>query len=218
MAKVSVNRVSLKVDGLAVAAALAKFQRLIGCNYKLRTSKNKGAHVISHLKVDVKGNQVADVIVFSTGTLTVSASPRLDSTEFERFTKSIAKAAEQSTTSIADEKPLTYAKAKELIDYTEGLNLDDEKERMIALILSDTVNEILLTARMRLLKIQGSPLTSGVPEKVQYIEGKGEAVYMKAAILETREVRNTVVHEGAIPSKSETEKVVKASRNIFENN
>jgi hypothetical protein len=207
LSKVALRK-KLVVEGLTKREAAEKFQALISYKYGVKPSKDKGDYTVFHWKVGIEGDVKADMILFNNGTLTVSATPNLGTAKFDVFCQEIEKLATSGATSMAEEKPLPITRASGLIEYAKGLSLAAEKERMVAVIICDTSNEIVLTTKMRLLKFDGEALKAGVPKKIEYIEGKGEAVYLKERIKEIRELRNDVAHSGSIPSQKEAEQVV----------
>jgi len=83
-------------------------------------------------------------------------------------------------------------------------------------ILADISNEIVLTEKMRSLKIEGQPLEEGIPGKVKRIKGKEGFVYRENEILNIRELRNQVVHLGSIPDKGQAERALEVARDVLE--
>ena len=94
----------------------------------------------------------------------------------------------------------------------------DEIQRMVILILADTINEIVLTEQMKKLKITGSALKQGIPDKIEQIKRKHHAVYRGEEIKEVREYRNAVVHQGNVPLQKQAELAATLANDVLEKN
>ncbi|MGQ9469040.1 MAG: hypothetical protein ACUVTD_04350 [Nitrososphaerales archaeon] len=113
-------------------------------------------------------------------------------------------------------RPLTLQRAKTILEIASKLNLDNEYERMLAVILADTSNEIVLREKMKGMKIEGAPLDEGIPDKIKRLESKGAVVYKEDEIKNIKEVRNRIVHYGDIPDKSQSIDALKVAKEVLE--
>ena len=164
-----------------------------------------------HLRIIVGKGTTAEVIVYNTDKIYVSTSPNFGQPGFDSFAKEIEDIATRCAKPLGKAKPLEKLRAAELIRYSRGLDLNQDKERMVAVIIADTADEIVLTAKMKSLRIAGDALKAGIPDKIRYIEDKKEGVYMKEEIKQIRDLRNGIAHSGNIPTLEETKQVLEWS-------
>jgi hypothetical protein len=94
--------------------------------------------------------------------------------------------------------------------------LDKDYERMIAIILSDTSNEIVLREKMRAYQIGGAALDDSIPEKIRRLKEKGCQIVEEAAIKDLRGARNRIVHYGEIPHKGQAEECLKVADRVLQ--
>jgi len=107
-------------------------------------------------------------------------------------------------------------KAKSLLDYAGRLNLNDENDRMVAVIISDTSNEIILTECLKSFEIKGDALREGIPQKIDRLVSKGMNVHKPTEIKNSRELRNDIVHNGNVPNKDQAERCLLNSNQFYE--
>lgn len=199
------------IDGFAKPGSVNKFKAMVTGKYETKVLDDKSEYTSLHLRVTVYSNQSAEVILYTTGTLTVSCSPYLDTPKFEAFAADIQKIAKSSTRSVGETRALAVVRARELNEYAQKFDTADDLQRMVAVIVSDTSNEIILREKMISLGIQGDPLEDGVPKKIEHLEKKGETVLMKDKVKQVRELRNDIAHRGSIPSKEQANMAIKWS-------
>ena len=147
----------------------------------------------------------------------ISSSPKTSSSTFERIASEVAEIAQTSITKVTETRPLTILRANNILDFASKLDLDNEYERMVVIILSDISNEIILREKMKSLKIEGSPLDAGIPNKIKTIKEKGQDVYKKEEIKQVRELRNGIVHSGNIPDKNQAKKALEVAIDVLKN-
>lgn len=211
MSKQPAKRLKFGIDGFAKPSSIGKFSGMVAAKYETKVLDDKGEYTSLHLRVTAYPDQRVEVILYSTGTLTVSCSPYLDTGRFEAFARDIEKMAKSSTQSVGESRPLAVVIAKELNEFAHKFDTADERQRMVAVIVSDTANEIVLREMMISQGIEGEALEKGVPKKIEYLEGKGEIVYMKEQVKQIRELRNGIAHRGTIPSKEQANMAIKWS-------
>ncbi|KPV62195.1 MAG: hypothetical protein AOA66_1434 [Candidatus Bathyarchaeota archaeon BA2] len=105
-------------------------------------------------------------------------------------------------------------RAKNILEFASKLNVDDDYERMVAVILADTSNEIVLREEMKAAGIEGPPLDEGIPEKIKRLD-KGKFVCEEDGVKNTRELRNGIVHRGDIPDKTQAAKALEIAKTVL---
>jgi len=211
MDRPAAQRKKMKVVGIAQPTAKDRFLDFIKKKYTVSSIADRGLHVSLHIRVTMEDKSCADIIIFTNDTVTMSASPSASSTAFDTLAEDVQKVAEMSTKPVTVSRPLACLRAQQLMGYVKSLDTSVELNRMVAVILSDTANEIVLREKLRLLHVSGPALDEGVPEKIKRIEAKGEQVYRKDDVINVRDLRNEVVHKGNIPIKDEADKVIQIS-------
>ncbi len=122
----------------------------------------------------------------------------------------------QCTESIHDRRPVSAVRAREIFEFVTELDTEKSNERMVAIVLCDTTNEIILTELMKDKKISGSALNEGVRKKISYLEKKGTIIPFSKELSNIREVRNKAVHDGQIPSKGQVDTALKTTKQFIE--
>jgi hypothetical protein len=198
-----------------ISENFARLLHFLEEKYKCKRIEDKGEYVVGHCRIGLQEDQEIDVVAFTSDTLLIRASPKTPSELFHTVCSAVEKLAGQATTSVSAARPLTTQRAKTILDYASKLDLHNEIQRMVIVILCDTVNEIILREQMKALEIQGPPLDEGIPEKIERIEGKGQVVYRSAQVKNIRELRNGIVHQGNIPDKSQAEKCLEVTSDFL---
>ena len=211
LSKGAAKRVKFGIEGFAKPGSVNKFKAMVAEKYETKVLDDKGEYTLLHLSVTVDSGKRAELILYSTGTLTVSCSPYLDAPKFEAFTADIEKIAKSSTQSVGETRALAVIRARDLNEFAQKFDTADEKQRMVAVIVSDTANEIILREKMISQGIEGDALEAGVPKKIEYLEKKGDLVYMTTEVKQLRELRNGIAHRGSIPSKEQADMAIRWS-------
>jgi hypothetical protein len=199
---------SFVVEGVSGSEALGLLKSMLLSSHGGKQIPDAGQYTAIHLRIPVAKDTTADVIVFSTDKIFVSASPNFGQSNFDSLAKEVEEVAGRCAKPLGKAKPLEKLRAEELLGYALGLDLEQDKERMVAVIIADTADEIVLTAKMKSLKIAGEALKAGIPDKIKYIRDKKEGVYMESEIKQIRDLRNGIAHSGNIPTHKEAKQVL----------
>jgi hypothetical protein len=215
MAKVGALQKKVNVGAISKPKHLQRLARLFQEKYRCKSIDDKGDHVAGHWRVIPEEDQEIDIVVYTTDLVMIRASPRVADDIFNRQSVVIEGLAKQATTPVSKIRPLTIQRARTIFEYASKLDLAVDGHRMVAVVLCDTSNEILLREQMIALGIQGSPLDSGIPDKIRTIESKGQAVYRSAEIKNIRDLRNGIVHRGEIPDQTQAGKCVEITCDVL---
>lgn len=205
-----------EVDGIASKDAIKRYRSLLENEFKAEDIRDKGEYVLLHKRIKLPEKKSTDIIVYSTGTIYVSGSANIEESKFAPIATRIIQLAQQATAPLEKTRPISSKRARCILDFAKKLNLEDEYERMVAFILSDTCNEIILREQMEALKIKGAPLDEGIPDKIKRIKEKGYSVIAEDAIRNLRKIRNRIVHYGDIPHKGQAEEALKTAEQVLE--
>jgi len=215
MSKPRRNERKAEVKGIASETARQRYKGFLESEFNAQDVQDKGEYVLLHKRINLPRKKAIDIIVYSTGTIYVSGSPLIDPSEFATKATRIIQLAQQATVPLEQIRPISIQRAKCIWDFAQKLNLDNEYERMVTIILSDTCNEIVLREQMKALQIEGAPLDEGVPEKIRRIKNKGYAVVAEEAIKNLRETRNRIVHYGEVPHKEQATEALKIAEQVL---
>ena len=204
-----------EVHGIASPDAVKRYRGFLENEFKAENVPDRGQYVLLHKRIKLPQKKSIDVIVYSTDTIYVSGSPYVDEEEFATIATRIVQLAQQATVPLEQIRPISIQRARCILDFAQKLNLENEYERMVAIILSDTCNEIVLREQMKALKIKGAPLDEGIPVKIKRIKDKGYSVIAEEAIKNLRETRNRIVHHGEIPHKGQAAEALKIADQVL---
>jgi len=205
-----------KVVGISSKEAIGRFEYSLSRKFNCKRVEDRGQYVVFHGRIHLGNKSNMDVIIYTTDKIFISASPFLQSEEFDEVSTQIIGIAQQSVKKLTDLRPVTLQRARSILEFASKLDIGDEFQRMVVVILADTSNEIVLREHMKALKIQGPPLEAGIPEKIKYIKQKGNFVYAENEILNVRELRNGIVHYGNIPDKKQTAEALRIALDVLE--
>jgi hypothetical protein len=192
----------IKAQDLLNEGCIGKFEIMLGQKYGHTKIIDEGIQVLFHFKIII--DEIPITIKFYTnGTLHFGASLKLDLARFDSTVESIHSIVKQCTESIHDRRPVSTIRAKEILEFASRLDFDKSNERMVAVILCDSANEIILTEIMKDKQISGTALSEGVKKKISYLEKKGIVIPFSMKLSDIREVRNSAVHDGQIPSEGQ---------------
>jgi len=213
----SLKRLDRKVEvhGISASEASKRFDYFLSKEFQASKIEDKGSYVVMHSRVRLPNRENLDVIVYTTDTIYLSTSPFVPKETFDSLATRIVQLAQQSTKSLEEIRPLTLLRARGILESASKLNLDDEFDRMSIVILADISNEIVLREHMKAAKIEGSPLDEGIPEKIKRLKDKGKVVFEDAEIINTRELRNGIVHRGDIPDRNQTKKALQIAQSVL---
>lgn len=206
---------TMKTPDLLEEGCTEKFRILIREKYRITEAEDEGKKVEFHMKIDV-GDFPITLKFYSNGTLHFSASPKMDQNIFDLSIESIKVIVNQCTESIHERRPVSAIRAKEIFEFASGLDTEKSDERLVAIVLCDTTNEIILTEIMKDKRISGPALNEGVRKKISYVEKKGIVIPFSKELSNIREVRNNAVHDGQIPSKGQVDTSLKTTKKFIE--
>jgi len=206
----------VKIDRVSSKEAIERFEYSLSKTFDYKRVEDRGQYVVCHGRVHLGNKTNIDIIIYTTDKIFISATPYLQPEKFNEVADKIVSIAQQSVEKLADLRPVTLQRASSILQFALELNIDNEYQRMIAVILADTSNEIVLREQMKALRIQGPPLDAGIPEKIKYIKEKGRDVYMENEIMNVRELRNGIVHHGNIPDKEQTREALQIAKEVLE--
>jgi len=212
-----INQRKIKIGSISEADNLRRFERNLVESWKAKKVEDKGQYVLTHLRIPLFGNHNLEVMVYTSDIVFISTSPNAASGEFDRMAELVAKAADSAKRSVSAMRPITVLRAKSLLEFAKQLKLDDENQRMVAVITSDISNEVMLTERMKAEGIQGPPLSEGIPNKIALLQKKGVNVPRAKEVVNTRELRNLIVHNGQIPDKAQAQKCLEVTTDLCQN-
>jgi len=191
-----------------------RFGKLLEHKFHTEIVDDKGSTVVIHYKIqDDNGNKM-NVILYSTGSLVCSSSPKIGERSYTEMEKIVLTIIGQCVNPLSKSRPATAIRSKSIIVFVDDLDISIENNRMIAVILSDTINEISLTEMMRKEKIKGTALEEGLAKKIAYLEKKGLVIPYKADLESVRNLRNDVVHKGIIPDENQTNRAIEITNDF----
>lgn len=205
-----------EVIGISSGDSIKRYKALLESEYGAMDVEDKGEYVLLHERIKLPERKFVDIIVYSTERMYVSGSPYIGTDEFARMATRIIELAQQAITPLEEVRPVSVQSAKDILDFAKNLDLGKEYERMIAIILSDICNEIVLREKMKALRIDGAALDDNIPEKIKRLKDKGCSVAEEAAIRNLRETRNRIVHYGDIPHKGQAEESLRIAEHVLQ--
>jgi len=216
MSKPKRNDIKAVVFGFSSNDSIKRYKTLLENEFGAFDVEDKGEYVLLHKRIKLPDRKFIDIIVYSTDRIYVSGSAYIDTDEFGQKATRIVELAQQANTPIEDVRPISVQSAKDILGFAKNLNLDKDYERMIAIILSDTSNEIVLREKMKAFQIGGAALDDSIPEKIRRLKEKGCQIVEEAAIKNLRETRNKIVHYGEIPHKGQAEECLKVADHVLQ--
>jgi len=206
-----------EVIGISSGESIKRYKMLLEQEFGAVDIPDKGQYTSLHKRIKLPERMFVDVIAYSTDTIYVSGSAYIESEDFARIaTRAIELAQQANTPPLEQMRPISVQRAKDLLGFAKNLNLDKDYERMIAIILADTCNEIVLREKMKAMNIDGAPLDDNIPEKIKRLRVKGCQVVDEDAIKNVRETRNRIVHYGDIPHKGQAEESLKIADHVLQ--
>jgi len=203
------------VKDIASEAALPRFRVFLESEFSAEVVPDKGQYVSLHKRIRLPDKKSINVRVHSTNGIYVSGSPLIDEKEFAAIATRVIQLAQQATIPLEQIRPISIQRAKCILDFARKLNLDNEYERMVTIILSDTCNEIILREQMKALHIEGVPLEEGIPEKIKRLKDKGCPIVAEEPMKNLRETRNRIVHHGDVPQKEQAAEALKIADQVL---
>ena len=217
MSKPKRNDRKAEVIGISSGESPKRYKKFLEQEFGAVDIPDKGQYVSLHKRIRLPEKMFVDIIVYSTDTIYVSGSPYIEPEEFGRIaTRTIELAHQAITPPLELVRPISIQRAKDLLEFAKHLNLDKDYERMIAIILADTSNEVVLREKMKALNIDGAPLDDNIPEKIKRLKVKGCQIVDEEAIKNVRETRNRIVHYGDIPHKGQAEESLKIADRVLQ--
>lgn len=217
MSKLERHNRSIKVPGISEENAIKRFEYALRSKFKSERREDKGSYVVYHGRVTVEDDRNVDVIVYTSGKIVISGSPHISLDAFNGIATNVGQLAQQSLKKLEQTRPITCQRARSILNFALELDPDNEYARMVIVILADTSNEIVLTEKMRDLKMKGSVLNEGIPDKIRHLKKKTEIVYKEQGILNIREFRNGIVHSGNIPARQQAVDAIEIAKDVLEN-
>lgn len=205
-----------EVKDIASEPAIKRYKSFLESEFGAVDVPDRGQYVLLHKRIKLPEKKSIDIIVYSTNIIYISGSTFVQEAEFGAVATRAIQLAQQATTPLELRRPISVQRAKCILDFAKKIHLDDEYQRMVAIILSDTCNEIILREQMKALRIQGAPLDEGIPDKIKRIKDKGYAVIAEDAIKNLRETRNRVVHYGEVPHVGQATEGLKTAQKVLE--
>jgi hypothetical protein len=203
-----------EIDGISKKHSIEKFIHNLKNRYDVKQIPDKGPHVLVHIKAICEGKNF-DVIVYKSSKIKITSS-KIESTRFNIIANEIFELARTSDSKISETRGLFLQRAKSIVNHIVSLNLDDETNRMLAVILSDTSNEIVITELMQYEKIDGSPLEDNLPNKIKQLKKKNKIIFKELEIMQVRTLRNSIVHQGNIPFKEQAQQTIDIAKEVLD--
>ncbi|MGA2308507.1 MAG: hypothetical protein ABSG57_03035 [Candidatus Bathyarchaeia archaeon] len=204
-----------EVGGISSSNSIKRYSALLENKLGAFDVKDNGEYVLLHKRIRLPAKKFIDAIVYSTDRIYISGSAYIDSDEFGQNATRIVELAQQAISPVENVRPISIQSAKDILDFAKHLNLDKDYERMIAIILSDTSNEIVLREKMKAFQIAGVALDDSIPEKIRRLREKGCQFVEEVGIKNLREIRNKIVHYGEIPHKGQAEECLKLADRVL---
>jgi hypothetical protein len=203
------------VAGISAADAIGRYRYRLSKELGSTKVEDKGQYVLMHDRVRLRNKDFIDIVVYTTDRVYISASPYVSAENFNEVATKIVRIAQESVKKLEELRPITLSRAKHILEFTLRLNVEDEFERMVAVILADTINEIVLREEMKAAEIEGPPLDEGIPEKIKRLKDKGKFVCEEEGIRNIRELRNGIVHRGDIPDKTQAVRALEITKAVL---
>jgi hypothetical protein len=216
MSKPKRNDRKAEVTNISSGDSIKRYKTLLETEFGAFGVEDKGEYVLLHSRIRLPDRKFIDIIVYSTDRIYISGSAFIDADEFGQKATRIVELAQQANTPIEDVRPISVQSAKDILDFAKKLDLDKDYERMIAIILSDTSNEIVLREKMKAYQIGGAALDDSIPEKIRRLKEKGCQIPEEAAMKDLRGTRNRIVHYGEIPHKGQAEECLKVADRVLQ--
>jgi hypothetical protein len=145
----------------------------------------------------VTGRWTVTIKVFQTDSVTIQGVPgKLPDADFNKTSKCLGNLVQECAWG-HDPRSLRLTRAKSIGGLLQGQSGKDEVERVVMVLLSETIIELLLNERLNWNKILDSDLKkAGVPQKLKALEGRFGKVYKYGDMGSLWEMRCSVAHEG----------------------
>lgn len=203
------------VTGISTADAIGRYRYRLSKEFGSTRVEDKGQYVLMHERIRLQNKEFMDIVVYTTDRIYMSASPYVSAEKFDEVTTKIVRIAQESVKKLEELRPITLSRAKNILEFTLRLNVEDEFQRMVVVILADTINEIVLREEMKATGIKGPPLDEGIPEKIKRLKDKGKFICEEEGVKNIRELRNGIVHRGDIPDKTQAVKALEITKVVL---
>jgi len=127
-----------KVTGISTKNAIERYEGFLESKFNADNIEDKGQYVLLHKRVKLQEKKSIDIIVYSSETIYVSGSATLEKVGFDEMATRIIQLAQQATTPLEQERPISVLRVRCLLDFVKKLDLDDEYHMIVVIILSYT--------------------------------------------------------------------------------
>jgi len=167
-------------------------------------------------QVRLEKKYAVSILVYRTDKVYFAGSPKAPSEEVQSVADRVLEICRFCTYRISDRSFSSITRAEGILAYVRRIEATSDVTKMIAVILADTMIEMIVTEMMKDKGIRDSQLLkSGMPDKLQSLRDTGLPVYQEEGIRQLRSVRNRAVHDGSIPSEGEAANAVRLAEDIF---
>jgi len=204
------------VPGVSSAKAVEKLCHHLGKEFPCAVKLDPNQSTALNGKVTLDSGHTLIVTAYKTDKVNFAASPRASGTEVESVANKILEICRFCTYRITGRSFSPITRTEEILEYVRKVETTADAGKVVAVVLADTVIEIVLTEIMKDKNIKDKPsLKSGMPEKLESLRTKGLPIYKEKDIKQLRQVRNRAVHDGSIPSFGEATAAVKLAADIL---
>ena len=215
---VSQHTHSVKVTGIAEQISLVRLEDFLKRRYSqvfikgVDTQKTPEVYQFSTGPLD--GPEL-HVRIYTTGSIVLQASSQLPKGVFDCHSKAIESFAHAAVNRVRSGGNFQLARAGELLHHIDSLSEEKETDRMVMVLLADTIVEIMLRETLKASDSSSKALNAPVPTKLDAIEANGGQVYLKDAISSLRNLRNNVAHQGQLPSQQQAHSALETARQVL---
>lgn len=209
---------SLKIGGVSKGDTVSKFKEILLKKFEKCEEKDTKGRIIFCCKIpDKESSEEITVTLYPTDKIVLQGSPKISRKTFEKVSSEIQKIAEKSLTK--KEKTPQTIRVEKFMKFVDGLDNDNEIQRLIIPIMCSTCIEMIIDDKLskyvRLSEIEKIPT---LKQKIESLENKIKGtIKQKEEIYKIRVLRNKVVHGGDLITTEEAKWTKKTTKEIIKN-
>lgn len=208
---------SRQIAGIQTEAALDKLRYILDQDFQCSDISDRGPSVRLHRRIVINPSNELVLKIYGNSTVNCSAPPRAPSGQVNELVRKVFLSCEASAYTITDRGLLSVSRAKEILEWVERFPEQSDVARIIVVVLSDSVIEMLVTEMMKDKGIRDQQsLREGIPYKLDKLKDQGLPVYSDSNIKQLRILRNKAVHEGNLPYENEVAEAKALARDFFD--
>lgn len=210
-------RKGFRIPGISDAFCLQKTKQLLQQEYTLLETGEIPSHMILKGRIFTPGiSHPIHLEVFTNENVELIASPDIGADTFKALSSRIERLLEQSVDILSRRNTIRVIRARKILEYIQGLSVNNDVERMIIVSLCDIVLDLLVTEKLSQFTSERRILeNASVPVKIRALE-ENIPVYRSRDICNIRVLRNKVAHGGTPTNKEEADWAFKTALDTFE--